>query len=300
MDLRLRPRLALTLTSFYCRVRLGKNKFKRCSMLLDPSRWRDVRLWRKSAGVFPHSTRCYSQLLMQMLRQGVACQQPPKGWQLDLAPWWHPQWLATRVKAGKSAKEHQWHQETINIALARIFGGKCKLTRRLFKGSNLNLNPQATQASIQKRLMRVKKEYQRWQCKEVGSSLPGPCQAVGVLLRVWALVWLVVLPSPSLALFVAWNSAALGGESWEGSIEKDIERLIQHIYIYTYIYTHIYIYIRSTLFVVVCFVAVSRESFPTLLGHTVRRRSWSSRSSQRSQSEESDRRHVKVCQIGNL
>lgn len=55
---------------------------------------------------------------------GVACQQPPKGWQLDLAPWWHPQWLATRVKA------------------------------------------------------------------------------VGVLLRVWALVCLVVLPSPSLALFV--------------------------------------------------------------------------------------------------
>jgi hypothetical protein len=87
--------------------------------------------------------------------------------------------------------------------------------------------------------MRVKKEYQRWQCKEVGSSLPGPCQAVGVLSRVWALVWLVVLPSPSLALFVAWNSAALGGESWEGSIEKDIERLIQHIYIYTYIYTSV-------------------------------------------------------------
>ena len=77
-----------------------------CGALL--AYWRDVRIQR----VAIHSW------LMQML---------------DLVPWWHPQWLATTAKAGKSAKEHQ-HQETISIALTTIYGpGGSARTRKLPK-----------------------------------------------------------------------------------------------------------------------------------------------------------------------
>lgn len=168
---------------------------RRCSMLLDPRRWQRAAIHSccQAANAAPRSglstaTKGVAAGLGTMVASSVAGYQS-EGGQIC---------KGTLLASGDD--QHCLRNDVWSW-------GKCKLMRRLFKGSKLN--PQATEAPIQKRLLRVR-NIKDGRVRKLGP--PWLCQAVGVLSRVWALVWLVVLPSPSLALFVAWHSATLGGE----------------------------------------------------------------------------------------